>query len=716
MSGSRDEDKRQCVLVVDDAATLRAMARDALELAGLAVSEAKDGRDALRAFAEVQPDFVLLDVNMPHLDGYAACEEIRRTVAGENTPILMVTAADDVASIQRAYDAGATDFVTKPVNWLIVTHRIRYMLRMSGVLSDLRRSEQRLAKAQRTARLANWEFHLQSRELVGSNELRRLYGLAEDGRAVSREMLLRSMHPKDREIVLNAAERSVSEGTPLSVDHRVQLASGEERHIHLQAEVVSDADGEPCELSGTAQDITERKRAEQEIRFLAYHDSLTRLGNRRLFRERLGYALAQARRHKTIVGVLALDLDHFKRINDTFGHSVGDLLLQRVADRLTNCVRDCDVVSRGLNEDTNPTLSRFGGDEFMISLCSVRSGDEVGQVAARILEVLARPFELEGQDVVINASIGIAVAPGDGDNVDALLRNSDAAMYHAKHGGRNCYQYYEPAMNEVAQKNLQLESELRTALEREELILHYQPKLELTTERITGFEALLRWQHPRLGMLPPLEFLPIAEQAGLIDAVGEYVLRHACAQAKAWRDEGFGPLRVSVNLSAHQFRTDAIAATVTRVLKETPLSPRCLDVEITENTMMENKGIAVDALRQLKGVGITVSLDDFGTGYSSLSYLKGFPVDSIKIDRSFIAELTTDPDDAAITAAIISMAKTLNLRVVAEGVETAEQLAFLRQHGCEEMQGFLLSPALPADDATEMLRTGPNLEALRGEA
>jgi diguanylate cyclase (GGDEF)-like protein len=487
----------------------------------------------------------------------------------------------------------------------------------------------------------------------------------------------------------------------------VNLPDGAVRHLHLQADPILDESGSLRELSGTAQDITERMRAEEEIRFLAYHDSLTRLGNRQLFNERLSFSLAHARRHRELVAVMFLDLDHFKRINDTLGHTVGDLFLQRVAGRLKNCVRESDCVSRAVEHGTGATISRFGGDEFMVALSNIQNVEELRQVATRILDTMACPFNVEGRDVVVTASIGIAVAPTDGQDVDSLIRNADAAMYEAKKQGRGVYQFYKLAMNDVVNKELQLESDLRKALDRGELLVHYQPKVELATGQVCGFEALVRWQHPELGMIPPNDFVPLAEQSGLIGALGEFVLRTACAQVRAWREMGLPPLRVSVNLSAHQFRTDDLAETVARILRETPLSPRCLDIEITESAMMRSKDVTVAVLQKLKGIGVTVSLDDFGTGYSSLSYLKGFPIDTVKIDRSFVRDLTTDPDDAAITAAIISMAKTLSLRVVAEGVETEAQLEFLREHGCDEMQGFLFSPPVPAEQATELLRETP---------
>ncbi|MBW2279689.1 MAG: EAL domain-containing protein [Deltaproteobacteria bacterium] len=696
------------ILIADDTELLRRMARDALEATGHEVVEVENGEQALAAWEEYQPDLLLLDVNMPLLDGCGACETVRE--ADPNIPILMMTAADDADSIRRAYEAGATDFIPKPINWLILSQRVRYMLRMADAVERLRTSEKRLAKAQRTAHLGNWELDLQSGDFLGSDELLQLYGLRPSLDVRPSDLLHRIVDSDQRAVgdALSRALRRAQGGGigEFGVDHRVNLPNGETRFIYLQGEVAFDAQNQPYELSGTAQDVTDRKRAEAEARFLAYHDTLTRLGNRHLFRERLDYSLAQARRHQTIVAVIVLDLDHFKRINDTFGHPVGDNLLVSVADRLTNCVREGDFVSRSLPDDAGPTVSRFGGDEFMLSLSSVRNAAEVGQVTERILEVLSRPYDVEGTEIVVTASAGVSVSPSDGDDVDTLLHNADAAMYYAKGQGRGHYQFYKPSMSELAGKNLELESELRAALQNEQFILHYQPKVELPSGRITGFEALVRWQHPEKGLVPPNAFLPVAEQAGLIVPLGELVLRTACEQTKHWREMGFNALRMSVNMSAHQFCTEAIFDTVVRVLRETPLSPRSLDVEITESTMMENQGVAVDSLQRMKGIGVTVSLDDFGTGYSSLSYLKGFPVDTVKIDRSFVRDVTTDPDTAAITRAIISMAHALSLNVVAEGVETEAQLEFLAGCGCDEIQGYLFSRPVPADEAQYILENG----------
>ncbi len=695
--------KQPRVLVVDDTATLRQMARDALEEDGLEVVEAADGRAALEVVAEQRPDLVLMDVNMPVLDGCAACHELRLNPEWANLPVLMMTASDDVESMRTAYEAGATDFITKPINWLILCQRVRYMLRMSRTAADLERSQVQLAKAQRSAGLGNWELDLRSGAFRCSDEVCGLYELPR-GQLATPAALLERIHPEDRDLVGTALELALSDGTPFSVDHRIQLSDGPDRHVHLQGEVSTSEDGDPLELSGTAQDVSGRKRAEEEVRFLAYHDSLTRLGNQRLFRDRLNHGLAQARRQGEIVGVVLLDLDHFKRINDTFGHSVGDMLLQRVADRLQNCVREGDTVTRSLVAPDDSTVSRFGGDEFMVLLPSVRRPQEAGHVARRVVDVLAHPFDLDGHQVVVTASAGISIGPTDGEDVDALLRNAVAAMYAAKERARGSYQFYERSMNDVVRRNLELEGELRAALDADQLSVHYQPKVELATNRITSVEALVRWTHPELGSVPPGQFVPVAEQAGLIVAVGEFVLRTACAQTRRWHEAGFEDLRISVNLSAQQLRTDEITFTVSQILHETGLLPKYLDVEITESMMIENKGVAIAALHQLKGVGITVSLDDFGTGYSSLSYLNSLPVDFVKIDRTFVSAIGTDPNNAVITAAIISMAHTLGLQVVAEGVETEEQRRFLLERDCDEMQGYLFSKPLPADELTELLR------------
>jgi diguanylate cyclase (GGDEF)-like protein/PAS domain S-box-containing protein len=692
--------KHPVVLVVDDDATMRLLVGEALAPDGLEVIEAPDGEAALACLRRRVPALVLLDVQMPGLDGFSVCEEMRRHPAAADVPIVMMTGLDDVESIRHAYEVGATDFVTKPINWLILAHRVRYLLRGSENLTELRRSRERLANAQRLARMGSWRLDLENGELQISDEFLSIHGL--EGATIPRERMWDHVHPEDRAALEEQALTCIREGTPMHVDHRVLLPEGAERIVHSQARLALDEEGRPIALEGTSQDVTERKRAEEQIRYLAYHDSLTGLGNRRLFKERLGLAVAQARRTQTRVGVLFLDLDHFKRINDTLGHSVGDALLQGVADRLVATVRETDLVAR---HELSGAISRLGGDEFTVLLPEIEDAQNLAKVARRVLEALSRPFELGGHEVVIGGSIGITAWPDDGHDAETLLRNADTAMYHAKEQGRNNYQFYAESMNAVALRRLILEGKLRRALDQDEFELHYQPKASLATGAVTGLEALLRWRDPELGLVMPGDFIPIAEETGLVGRLGEWTLHAVCRQIAAWRDQGLPAPPVALNLSAHQFRSGRLLEQVYAALREFRVDPHRLEIEITESTYVHDESRVVAQLEALRELGLLVSLDDFGTGWSSLSYLRRLPVDVLKIDRSFVRELADRPEDAALVAAIVSMAKALRLRVVAEGVEHESQRALLAGFGCDEMQGYLLSPPLPPKEV-EILIAG----------
>jgi len=694
--------KQPLVLVVDDDPTMRVLVAETLLPDGIEVVEAQDGPSALIALHARTPDLVLLDVQMPGVDGFSVCEAIRALPGGADVPVVMMTGLEDVDSIRRAYEAGATDFVTKPLQWLILSHRVRYLLRASANLSELRSGRERLANAQRLARMGSWRVELPSLELHASEELLAITGLPATATATM-EKLLACVHPDDREGVARAAGECARGGAPLHVDYRIVLPDGGERVLHSQARLVLDSDGRAAAIEGTVQDVTERKRAEEQIRFLAYHDSLTGLGNRLLFKERLAMAVAAARRNEWQAGVLFLDLDHFKRINDTLGHSVGDALLQGVADRLVASVRDSDVIARN---DMPSAISRLGGDEFTILLEGIHDVQDLAKVARRILESLARPFHLSGHEVVITGSIGITAWPDDGDDVEVLLRNADTAMYHAKEQGRNNYQFYAQSMNAVALQRLILEGKLRRAFERDEFEVHYQPKVSLSTGAITGLEALLRWRDPELGMVLPGDFIPIAEETGLIGPISDWVARAVCRQLVAWRERGLPLVPVAVNLSAHQFRSGGLVAQIGAVMRETGVPPHLLELEITESTLMQDEPRVVAALEALRAQGLRISIDDFGTGYSSLAYLRRLPVDTLKIDRSFVSNIAENADDAALTGAIVSMARALRLRVVAEGVETTAQRDLLRSFGCDEMQGYLVSRAVSAAEIETLLSAG----------
>jgi diguanylate cyclase (GGDEF)-like protein/PAS domain S-box-containing protein len=443
---------------------------------------------------------------------------------------------------------------------------------------------------------------------------------------------------------------------------------------------------------GTGRDITEQKRAEEQIRHMAHHDALSGLPNRVLLDDRVGQAIAQARRGRTGLALLFIDLDRFKMVNDSLGHPVGDRLLRTVAERLGSCVRNTD------------TVARIGGDEFVVLLTALNRAEDARYIAQKIIDTVSERLMIDDHELHITPSIGICVYPHDGQDAETLMRNADTAMYHAKEMGRNNYQFFTRSMNIITQQRLVLENDLRRALEHGELSLHYQPQVDLRTGAIVGFEALARWRHPERGMVAPSEFIPAAEESGLINPIGEFVLRQACSQARAWQAAGFPQLQVAVNCSAKQFRREGMVEAVARLLEEVGLSAECLELEITESVIIQHAEQVIDWFRELNDMGLQLSIDDFGTGYSSLSYLKRFPIQKLKIDQSFVRDIGHDPDDAAIVRAIVAMAHSLGLEVIAEGVETAAQLAFLKSLACDKAQGYYFSKPLPADEFLELLR------------
>jgi diguanylate cyclase (GGDEF)-like protein len=432
-----------------------------------------------------------------------------------------------------------------------------------------------------------------------------------------------------------------------------------------------------------------------EVNRLAYYDTLTGLPNRTLFEDRLDQAVAVSQRAGELLGILFISLDQLKKVNDTLGHLPGDLLMKQVAGRLTSCVPKGD------------TVARFGGDEFAVMLTKVGGAKDVVEIIGSIRDALHPPFQLDGQELFATSSVGVSLFPHDGNETQSLLKNAGSALYRAKKSGADNYRFYTEDMNSKASKQFALETSLRHAIDNEEFVLHYQPRLAVDSLKITGVEALVRWQHPQLGLLSPAEFIPLAEDNGLILPIGEWVLRTACRQNREWQEKGFTPMRIGVNVSARQFQQQHLAEIVLEILEETGLAPNYLDLELTESSIMSNAQATIDVLTRLKGMGVTISIDDFGTGFSSLSYLKRLPIDALKIDQSFVRDLTTDPDDAALVMAIVTLAHNLRLQVVAEGVETEEQLRFLHLLRCDEVQGYFFSKPLPAAGLERVLALNP---------
>ncbi len=485
----------------------------------------------------------------------------------------------------------------------------------------------------------------------------------------------------DREAFLTKLN---SEKSVANHEMRFRRKNGDTAWAMVNASLV-DEDSNISIVEGTLVDITERKFAEERVKTLAYYDALTGLPNRTLLGDRLSTALATARRQKHKVALLFLDLDRFKIINDSLGHSIGDVLLQDVAARLKSFAREQD------------TVARLGGDEFLIVLTNIKDISSAAVAAERFMDAMTTRFVIQGHSLSVGCSLGISIFPEDGADNETLIKNADAAMYSAKDGGRNNFQFFTADMNAQAVERLVLENGLRQAREKKELFLEYQPQMDTVTGEIIGLEALLRWQHPELGLIPPNQFIGIAENSGLIVPIGEWVLRTACSQARKWQEEGLPGVSIAVNVSAVQFRQQGFCELIRRVLRETGLAPHYLELELTESLLLANVDVTLSVLLELKAMGLTLAIDDFGTGYSSFAYLKRFPISKVKIDRSFVRDVAVNPDDAAITTAIISMAKSLNLRVIAEGVEDDAQMSFLRSHQCDEIQGYYFSKPLSVD-------------------
>jgi diguanylate cyclase (GGDEF)-like protein len=573
---------------------------------------------------------------------------------------------------------------------------------LEGTLSELRRSRSRLANAQHLARIGNWSLDPETGEIQASDELRRILALRPGDGPVQQQEILARVHPDDRDRLREALERCAQEATPFQLDQRSVPLNGAERFLHWRAEVALFEGA--LHIEGTLQDITERKLVEEQVRYLANHDTLTGLGNRRLFYNLLQAAIQEARAQGCLVGVLLIDLDDFKLVNDTFGHSEGDRLLRVVAQRLVEGARAIGPHRRSDNGVAS-RVARLGGDEFTILLPRIEAPEEVARAARRLLRRISEPIELDGRELVVSGSVGIATWPEDGDDFETLLRNCDTAMYHAKSRGRNSYQFYSEAMNSVVLKRLLLENKLRQAIECEELELQFQPKVELASSRVRGLEALARWRDPEFGVVPPSDFIPLAEEAGLIDAIGDWVLRAGIEHLRRWSDDAeLAELCLSVNLSNRQLEDAELPTRIAHLLDEAGVDARRLELEITESALMSGDPAVALGLERLRALGAGISLDDFGTGYSSLSHLRRLPLDVLKIDRAFVNQVETDADDAALLGAIVSMAKVMRLRTVAEGVETEGQLKLLRELDCDEIQGNLMSPPVVVADVARVKR------------
>ena len=699
------------VLVVDDDPLMREMLEITLEDEGFEVESADDGADGLARFDSVRPDLVLTDAMMPVMNGFALCEALRAHPAGMHIPILMLTAAGDSASIRRAFTSGATDFATKPLQEELIGYRLRYLLEASRNMRELARSENRLANAQRLGRIGHWDLELGSDAMTVSDEVCRIIGSARAQRPRTGQAFFEYVHPEDRPATVTWTLDTLRGGATSGNEHRVVHPDGTVRHVYIQAEVALDDDGKPVRLEGVIQDITDRKEAEERIRYLAMYDGLTGLPNRRLCAEQLEGALARALRAGTSLAVMIVGLDGFKQINEARGHATGDKLLKKVADRLCRCMRDSDQVARvDAGRAAQEGVARLGGDTFAVVLTALGRADKAAAIAARVQEYLAQPYTIDDQSLYVTACVGIAIHQIDGDNVDDLLKNAESAMHCAKLGGHNAVRFFTAAMNADAARKLALANDMRMAIRKQQFRLTFQPQVDLASGRIIAAEALIRWKHPLHGMIPPLEFIPLAEELGLIVQIGEWVTRAACDAACAWQRPGMPPVGVAVNVSPKHFREPGFIRMVEGVLAQTGLDPGCLELEVTEGVMIGDPQAMIANMQALHAMGVRLAIDDFGTGYSSLSYLRQFPIQRLKIDQSFVRGLDQDAQSASIAHAVIVLGHALNLKVIAEGVETAAHLARLRELGCDEIQGYLVAKPMPVAQFVEMLHSDWRLE------
>jgi len=694
-------DYQPLVLLVDDDLASLIMAGEALEDGGFRVQQAENGQEAIDACASEIPDLIIMDVIMPKMNGFDACKIIRASESGEHVPILMVTGLEDIESINQAYEVGATDFLTKPVNFFVLPHRVRYMLRSKLTADELRASQAQLDHAQRIAQLGHWEWRRDDHKTRWSKACTHLFNLPESVTDDDISVLIDQVHEEDRDNVVQCFRTAVRESKQYNVEFRILTADGDIRVMRQQAEPQVDENGQCVSMLGTMQDITERHNAQQQIHSLAYYDHVTGLPNRALLFDRLNTALDRSVRLEKKFAVLFLDLDRFKLVNDTLGHDAGDELLSQVSVRLSDTLRDSDIVTRlPIDSDTvgSHTIARLGGDEFVVLLSEITQSEDVGIVARRIAQRIAEAYDIAGSVVNISTTIGISIYPNDGMDAESLIKNADIAMYHAKKRGRNGFQFYSEDIQQKAQDRFSLEQDLRKAIDEQQFHLVYQPKIDTRSGRVSGVEALARWEHPTAGAISPQEFITLAEETELIIPLGEWIMETACQQAKTWQDMGFDNIPVAVNCSSIQLIRADIPALLRDVLQRTGLDARFLEIELTESLLLDDVDRGIEILQNLKSLGIKTSIDDFGTGFSSMSYLRRLPVDKLKIDQSFVREISNDQCDAAIVTAIITLASNLGLSVIAEGVETQAQFDFLASLECDEAQGYLISRPLEADD------------------
>jgi len=675
---------KKTILVVDDDEMTRLLIRQALLSDIYEVIEAKDGAQGIELFNENVPDLVLLDVELPKLNGFEVCKLMRAAPWGQSVPIVMLTGMDDTDSIDKAYRLGATDFMVKPINWTLLSHHLRYVLRSSYYFESMKQSESRLEYAQQVAKLGHWELSDNNGQLLLSRQLAKMLSLSALQFEHGFDFLVELIHPDEQFYVKGVLQEAFVNGEAFSLEVRIKLINDELLYLHVQGELLTSNDTGIIKLSGVMQDITELKKSQKQLVHVAHHDALTNLPNRTLFQQHLERAMQRADRSHLSVALLFIDLDRFKNINDSLGHDSGDALLREVAMRFSAEMRHYDMVAR------------FGGDEFAIIIDSVKHNEEVLDFIQQLKDLLQKPFLLANKMVHVEASIGISLYPSNGRTSEELLRNADTAMYQAKRSEQYHFAFYSSELTESTIRRWSLENELHQSLKNNEFYLLYQPKVDGFTEKIVGVEALIRWDREDDTAVYPGEFIPLAEETGLIINLGKWVIEEAVKQLIEWKNTIFADLTIAVNVSGRQICDENFTDFVETCLQQADINPQQLEIELTEEHLVSSHhaGKGIETLRRLYDLGIKIAIDDFGTGYSSLSRLKQLPISTLKIDKSFVDQIPDNSRDVAIIKSIISLAKNLDLQVVAEGVEKLEQLLCLQHYQCDLIQGFYYSTAV----------------------
>jgi len=693
-------------LVVDDEANARLLAQACLEQIGVDVTCVGDGIAALEAAESMLPDLILLDVVMPELDGFTVCERLRAARATEQTPILLMTALDDLDAVERAYRVGATDFVTKPVNWLLLQHRARFILRASQAFEDLADSSRSLEHAQQLAHLGSWAWSEKEDRFSGSLELWRILG-CDPGALVSSADYLAGVHPGDRAQLLAVRRAAIQERTPYEIDYRYLRPGNELRHLHERGEPADDRRGRQMGLTGTLHDETERRSYHQQIDYMSRFDPGTGLPNRVTLLEEFRAVVSSVKPGREGGAIYQLKLGGLGRAAGVLGHDAVDEIVQRASGRLQRLLQ-----TRGLSDATS---ARIDHHRLAVLLPRLSQAQDVRELGGEIGDVVGGRYDFAGEELTVDTHIGVARFPENGADENRLLSHALAAARTAAAGE---VVVFEPALEQQDRGRLMLETELTHAIERGELVMHYQPIVRTDDGSIHSFEALVRWNCAALGPISPARFIPVAEELGIIDEITSWTLEQACRDAAAWSREAPTPPVVAVNLSATQLRArGALIDSVRAVLERTGLPAERLELELTETVLVKGLGDAVPVLRGLRALGVGLALDDFGTGFSSLSYLARFPMTMLKVDQAFLADIPGSAHTENIVQAMVAMSHKLGLAVVCEGIETDEQLEFIRAAGADYGQGYLLARPMPAVAAAELLRSGrPLIEAARRRA